>query len=136
MYALQLSETHFIFQGWQYSAIMFILLNAVALMFISYAYLRMINEIRASGVACRSTRQNQERDKVAQRFGIIVLTDCLCWVPVILVKLIALSGKWETFISVRLFISLNFLIIQNYSCIVIFHCEVEFIIIQTISCTT
>lgn len=72
---------------------MFILLNALALAFICYAYLRMINEIRASGVACRSTRQSQERDKVAQRFGIIVFTDCLCWVPVIIVKLAALYGK-------------------------------------------
>lgn len=61
----------------------------------------MINEIRASGVACRSTRQNQDRDKVAQRFGIIVLTDCLCWVPVILVKVVALSGKFSTFCSVK-----------------------------------
>lgn len=52
----------------------------------------MINEIKASGVACRSTQHSQERDKVAQRFGIIVFTDCLCWVPVIIVKLIALSG--------------------------------------------
>ncbi|CAH1968678.1 unnamed protein product [Acanthoscelides obtectus] len=71
---------------------MFILINTLALIFICYAYLRMINEIRASGVACRSTRQSQDRDKVAQRFGIIVLTDCLCWVPVITVKLIALAG--------------------------------------------
>nr|CAH7712264.1 unnamed protein product [Callosobruchus chinensis] len=79
-------------KGWQYSAVMFILINTLALIFICYAYLRMINEIKASGVACRSTRQSQDRDKVAQRFGIIVLTDCLCWVPVIAVKLIALAG--------------------------------------------
>ncbi|XP_074041551.1 leucine-rich repeat-containing G protein-coupled receptor 4 isoform X2 [Leptinotarsa decemlineata] len=79
--------------GWQYSATMFILLNTLALIFISYAYMRMINEIRASGVACRSTRQSQDGDKVAKRFGIIVFTDCLCWVPVILVKLVAFSGK-------------------------------------------
>ncbi|KAK9876081.1 hypothetical protein WA026_011190 [Henosepilachna vigintioctopunctata] len=79
-------------KGWEYSAMMFVLVNAVALIFISYAYLRMINEIKASGVACRSTRQSQDSDKVAQRFGIIVLTDSLCWVPVIIVKLTALSG--------------------------------------------
>lgn len=71
---------------------MFVLVNAVALTFICYAYLRMINEIKASGVACRSTRQSQDREKVAQRFGIIVLTDSLCWVPVIIVKLVALAG--------------------------------------------
>lgn len=57
----------------------------------------MTIEIRASGVACRSTRQNQERDKVAQRFGVIVFTDCLCWVPVIVVKLVALFGIMEIF---------------------------------------
>ncbi|XP_060534000.1 relaxin receptor 2 isoform X2 [Cylas formicarius] len=79
-------------KGWEYSAVMFIMVNAMALVFISYAYLRMIQEIRASGVACRSTRQSRDRDKVAQRFGIIVLTDCLCWVPVIVVKLVALAG--------------------------------------------
>lgn len=71
---------------------MFILINTLALGFICYAYVRMINEIRASGVACRSTRQSQDRDKVAQRFGIIVFTDSLCWVPVIVVKILALSG--------------------------------------------
>ncbi|CAH1382715.1 unnamed protein product [Tenebrio molitor] len=78
--------------GWEYSAVMFMLVNALALTFICYAYMRMINEIKASGVACRSTRQSHDRDKVAQRFGIIVLTDCLCWVPIIVVKLVALSG--------------------------------------------
>lgn len=83
-----------LFQGWEYSAAMFVFVNALALVFICYAYLRMINEIRASGVACRSTQQSRERDKVAQRFGIIVFTDCLCWVPVIVVKLTALGGNY------------------------------------------
>lgn len=72
---------------------MFVLVNALALAFICYAYLRMINEIKASGVACRSTQQSQDRDKVAQRFAIIVFTDCACWVPVIIVKLTALTGE-------------------------------------------
>lgn len=72
---------------------MFIFVNTVALIFICYSYVRMIKDIRASAIACRSTRQNQDRDKVAQRFGIIVFTDCMCWVPVILVKLAALIGK-------------------------------------------
>lgn len=80
-------------QGWEYSAVMFVLVNALALAFICYAYLRMINEIRASGVACRSTQQSQERDKVAQRFAVIVFTDCACWIPIIIVKLTALTGK-------------------------------------------
>lgn len=71
---------------------MFICINAVALAFIIFAYSRMLREIRLSGVALRSTQDRQER-AVAMRFSIIVLTDCLCWVPVILVKLTALAGK-------------------------------------------
>ncbi|KAK4887781.1 hypothetical protein RN001_004052 [Aquatica leii] len=79
-------------KGWEYSAAMFVFVNTIALVFICYAYCRMIREIRASTIACRSTRQSQDRDKVAQRFGVIILTDCLCWVPVICVKLAALSA--------------------------------------------
>ncbi|GJQ84563.1 GPRGPH [Trypoxylus dichotomus] len=78
--------------GWEYSTVMFVFVNTFALIFISYAYARMVHEIRASGVACRSTQLSRDRDKVAQRFGIIVLTDCMCWVPVIIVKIAALLG--------------------------------------------
>lgn len=77
---------------------MFIFVNALALSFICYAYLRMINEIRASGVACRSTQQSQERDNVAQRFAIIVFTDCACRVPVIIIKLTALAGMLKSYL--------------------------------------
>ncbi|XP_017771648.1 PREDICTED: relaxin receptor 2-like isoform X2 [Nicrophorus vespilloides] len=79
-------------KGWLYSILLFICVNALALLFICYAYSRMIREIHKSTKACRSTQQSQDRDKVAQRFGIIVLTDCLCWVPVIIIKVAALSG--------------------------------------------
>nr|XP_022907061.1 G-protein coupled receptor GRL101-like [Onthophagus taurus] len=79
-------------QGWIYSTVMFVIINSLALVFIIYAYARMIHEIETSGLACRSTQQSKDRDKVAKRFGIIVLTDCLCWVPIIIVKIAALLG--------------------------------------------
>ncbi|XP_044739082.1 relaxin receptor 2 [Chrysoperla carnea] len=78
-------------KGWEYSATMFILINTIALIFIIYSYSRMLQEIRISGVALRSTQETHER-AVALRFSVIVLTDCLCWVPVIFVKITALSG--------------------------------------------
>lgn len=86
--------TSLLLQGWEYSAVMFVLVNALALVFITYAYCRMISEIRTSGIACRSTQQSRERDKVAQRFAVIVFTDCACWFPIIIVKLAALAGKF------------------------------------------
>lgn len=78
-------------QGWEYSAAMFIALNTVALLFISCAYWRMHRAVRSSGLSLRST-QDRHDQALAQRFCIIVATDCLCWIPVIGVKLAALAG--------------------------------------------
>ncbi|XP_069683145.1 relaxin receptor 1-like [Periplaneta americana] len=77
--------------GWEYSAAMFIALNTVALLFISFAYWRMLRVVRSSGLSLRSTQERQDK-AVAQRFVIIVATDCLCWIPIIGVKLAALAG--------------------------------------------
>jgi len=80
-------------QGWEYSAAMFIALNTVALLFISCAYWRMHRAVRSSGLSLRST-QDRHDQALAQRFCIIVATDCLCWIPVIGVKLAALAGTY------------------------------------------
>lgn len=83
-------------QGWIYSMVMLMCVNALALLFICFAYYRMIREIRISTVACRSSSTHRhhsvERDRVAHRFALIVLTDCLCWLPIIVMKIMALSG--------------------------------------------
>lgn len=71
---------------------MFIILNTLALIFIIYAYYRMLREIKISRVSLRSTQESQER-AVAKRFGVIVATDCLCWIPIIAVKIFALTGN-------------------------------------------
>lgn len=85
-----------LFQGWQYSAAMFVALNAIALTFICYAYYRMFQEIKSSGLALRSTQERQEK-VVAYRFGIIIFTDCICWIPIIIFKLVALAGMFLSF---------------------------------------
>jgi hypothetical protein len=78
-------------QGWEYSAAMFIVVNTVALVFISCSYWRMLRVVRSSGLSLRSTQERQDH-ALAQRFLVIVATDCLCWIPVIGVKLAALAG--------------------------------------------
>lgn len=52
----------------------------------------MLKAIRDSGGAMRSTLSSRE-SVVATRFAIIVITDCACWLPIIIVKLAALSGN-------------------------------------------
>lgn len=60
-------------------------------MFIAYAYGRMIISIRESQSSLRSTQEKQDRVLV-KRFAFIVGTDFLCWMPVIIIKFIALGG--------------------------------------------
>lgn len=88
----------FFLQGWEYSAAMYIILNACALFFICYAYTRMLKVIKSSGLAIRSTQERQDR-VVAQRFAVIVTTDCLCWIPVIIIKITALGGKNKVYLK-------------------------------------
>ncbi|XP_058983957.1 relaxin receptor 2 [Musca domestica] len=78
-------------KGWEYSAVLFICVNTFSLCFILISYLRMLQAIRVSGGGMRSTLSGRE-SMVATRFAIIITTDCACWVPVIVVKILALSG--------------------------------------------
>lgn len=80
------------FQGWEYSAAMFIVLNSIALALICTAYSKMLRVIKSSALTLRSTQERQDRI-VAKRFAVIVATDCFCWIPVILIKILALLGK-------------------------------------------
>ncbi|KPU75143.1 uncharacterized protein Dana_GF20961 [Drosophila ananassae] len=78
-------------KGWEYSALLFICINTVSLVFILFSYVRMLQAIRDSGGGMRSTHSGRE-NVVATRFAIIVTTDCACWLPIIVVKVAALSG--------------------------------------------
>nr|XP_016924234.1 relaxin receptor 2 [Drosophila suzukii] len=78
-------------KGWEYSALLFILVNTLSLVFILFSYIRMLQAIRDSGGGMRSTHSGRE-NVVATRFAIIVTTDCACWLPIIVVKVAALSG--------------------------------------------
>ncbi|XP_072035536.1 uncharacterized protein [Amphiura filiformis] len=78
-------------QGWEFSLIIFVIFNLMAFIFIVYAYLKMFLTIRWSSLAMRSTKKNQEWPLV-KRFGLIVFTDFLCWMPIIIMKFVAFGG--------------------------------------------
>lgn len=80
-------------QGWEYSAVMFICVNTVSLLFIGASYIKMLRAIKqTSAEAMRPTLSGRE-NVVARRFAVIVATDCACWLPIIIVKMAALTGK-------------------------------------------
>ena len=80
--------------GWEYSALLFIGLYCVGFIVISYAYTRMLVTLKLSQLSLRSTRGSQDTYLV-QRFFFIVFTDCVCWMPIVVIKCLSLSGNEE-----------------------------------------
>ncbi len=96
--ALQIHDPYS--KGWEYSAFLFCGLNSAAFLFITYAYISMSLTITSSAHGLRTTQQQQDRN-IAKRCGFIVGTDCLCWMPIVVIKILALAGR--TFFLINTF---------------------------------
>ncbi|CAL1534132.1 unnamed protein product [Lymnaea stagnalis] len=78
-------------KGWEYSSFLFLGINFCSFGFIAYAYVAMFYSIHMSALPLRTTRESKERCLV-KRFFFIVITDFVCWIPIIIIKIIALGG--------------------------------------------
>ncbi|XP_077864518.1 uncharacterized protein LOC100371357 [Saccoglossus kowalevskii] len=77
--------------GWEYSLVIFVLVNFMAFLFIVFAYMAMFTSIKKSRSNIRSTKENQDL-LLVKRFTLIVATDFICWMPIIIIKFAALAG--------------------------------------------
>ena len=80
--------------GWEYAVSIFIILNFVSFMYILTAYTAMYLRVKGSAKRVRSTNMKRE-SKMAKRMMLIVLTDFLCWMPIIVIGLLSLLGKFH-----------------------------------------
>ncbi len=76
--------------GWESSAFIFLGINMTAMLTISLSYLAMFYNIK-------KTRQGShnhlgEETVLARRIFWIIFTDALCWIPIFIIKLLALNG--------------------------------------------
>lgn len=79
--------------GWEYSAFIFFGINLGSFFFIVYAYMAMFSAIRRTALAIRPIDERQEQC-LMKRFFFIVVTDFLCWMPIIGLKAAALAGSF------------------------------------------
>ena len=86
--------------GWEYSACLFLGTNMAAACFVFVAYVKMFGTIRHSRSSVRCSRHLFETALVL-RFFCIVLTNFLCWLPILTCKILALSGKLMLFVSME-----------------------------------
>uniref|UniRef100_A0A0P4W6Y3 G-protein coupled receptors family 1 profile domain-containing protein n=1 Tax=Scylla olivacea TaxID=85551 RepID=A0A0P4W6Y3_SCYOL len=74
--------------GWQYSAFIFLGLNFVSMVVIFGSYVGLFVNIRWTRL---STSRSSDEMNFAFRFFFIVVTNCLCWLPIMCLKVAALA---------------------------------------------
>ncbi|KAG7164870.1 G-protein coupled receptor GRL101-like 3 [Homarus americanus] len=74
--------------GWFYSAMVFVGLNQMGVMVILMSYAGMFCSIRHTRANTPLSLGDRE---FAMRFFFIVFTDCLCWTPIIILRVLALA---------------------------------------------
>ena len=78
-------------KGWQYSALVFLGINLSAVISMLLLYTKMfmiLNEDRKSSIPDHVDKHREDM-VLAVRFFFIVFTDCLCWLPIVLIKILA-----------------------------------------------
>jgi len=77
--------------AWEYSFTLFVIINSLGFIFICYAYGKMLRIIQNSALMIRSNQQKQD-SVLTKRFALVVVTDFVCWAPIIISKVVAMSG--------------------------------------------
>nr|XP_045595260.1 relaxin receptor 1-like [Procambarus clarkii] len=86
-FPLHINEPYLV--GWQYSAFIFLGLNIVSMVVIFSAYTGLFINIRETRMC---TSLSSDEMTFALRFFFIVVTNCLCWLPIMCVKVAALAN--------------------------------------------
>ncbi|XP_071956328.1 uncharacterized protein [Antedon mediterranea] len=76
--------------GWVFTTTLFVGINTVFFMFVVYAYIAMFIMIRRADDV-RSTKKSQD-SAILVRFTLLVFTDMLCWLPICVIKILAIAG--------------------------------------------
>ena len=79
--------------GWEYAVGIFIGLNFIAFVYILAAYIVMFITVKNTSKKVRSANMKRE-SQMARRMLFIILTDFMCWMPVILIGVLSVLGKF------------------------------------------
>ncbi|XP_038051676.1 G-protein coupled receptor GRL101-like isoform X2 [Patiria miniata] len=79
-------------KGWEYSVFIFLALNFISFLTIAVSYSVMFVVARRTQKAVNRSRDTNTGDAMARRMTLIVMTDFVCWVPIILLGVASLGG--------------------------------------------
>ncbi|XP_071955895.1 G-protein coupled receptor GRL101-like [Antedon mediterranea] len=80
--------------GWLYSVFIFIVLNLFCFLAILFCYTMIYFKFKQSAktVASKTTKAVSAEKKLAVKMALIISTDFFCWVPIVTMGILALSG--------------------------------------------
>ncbi|RWS10186.1 relaxin receptor 1-like protein [Dinothrombium tinctorium] len=79
-------------EGWEYSLLIFCVVNTINFVFVLFAYLHMFVTISKSASGLRICSLYQHDRVITKRFAFIVGFQFICWIPIMIIKFIALAG--------------------------------------------
>ncbi|KAM7440722.1 hypothetical protein ABFA07_010120 [Porites harrisoni] len=79
--------------GWEYSVVFFVGLNSISFIFILIAYISMFWTVKRVSRAVRSSNLKKE-SAMAKRLVFIIMTDFCCWMPIIIINILSLTGNF------------------------------------------
>lgn len=89
--ALHLTNSHP--AGWEYSVAVFLVINFIAFVAIVICYLFMYRKIQSIRRQTRLITRHTREIRTGTRMSAVVLTNFVCWFPIILMGIIAMTGK-------------------------------------------
>ena len=78
--------------GWGYSVALFIGFNFMSFFIIFCCYTVMFFAIRRASKHCTRQKERMEEIRMATKMAVIIGTDFCCWMPIIIMALLSLSG--------------------------------------------
>ncbi|KAJ8304621.1 hypothetical protein KUTeg_018204 [Tegillarca granosa] len=77
--------------GWLYSFLLFVVFNFLSFLFIAFAQAPIIHEVKKISSQVELSGKSKHI-KVAKRLSLVILTDCLCWIPIGTMGLMVMFG--------------------------------------------
>ncbi|XP_033116798.1 G-protein coupled receptor GRL101-like [Anneissia japonica] len=81
--------------GWEYSVAIVLILNLFSFLIIAVSYVFMYIVVKKTAASAKRNVANRTDVKMATKMAMIIFTDFCCWLPIIMMGIVAQIGSWE-----------------------------------------
>ena len=93
VYNNTLDKVHGTKAGGYFGIAVFTILNFVSIWIIAFCYLGIFVTVRQTARQAGRTQNQNEEIQMAIKMGLIVMTDMLCWLPIVILSILVQTGR-------------------------------------------